>query len=137
MRYVVAILLSVASPMLFGCHYMEVLVVDTPKYTISGFVREAQDVEDLLDKASAKGIADANVVIRCPGTEKAVMQNRVGSTDKKGFYELEGYWDLEGCSIIFEHQDYEPASIVIDKRYLVNFNGNLSVYEVDVRLEPK
>jgi hypothetical protein len=134
---VLASLLLLATSALFACHYLEVLVVDTPKYTISGVVREAQDVEDLLDKASTKGIADVVVAIRCPGTEKAVTQNRAGSTDKNGFYQVEGYWDLDGCSIIFEHQDYESATIVIDKRYLINSEGDVSVYEVDIRLEPR
>jgi hypothetical protein len=81
-RYAMAILLLLISSALFACHYMEVLVVDTPKYTISGVVREAQDVEDLLDKASAKGITYVHVAIRCPGTEKAVTQNRAGPLTK-------------------------------------------------------
>jgi hypothetical protein len=136
-RYAVAVLVLLVSSGLLACHYLEVLVVDTPKYSISGVVREAQDVEDLLDKAATKGISNADVAIRCPGTEKAVTQNRAGTTDENGFYGLEGYWDLDRCSIIFEHQDYEPETIVIDKRYLISSEESLWVYEVDIRLEPK
>jgi hypothetical protein len=136
-RYAVVVLVLLVSCGLFACHYMEVLVVDTPRYSILGLVREAQDGEGLLDKASAKGIVNADVTIRCPGTEKPVTQNRAGTTDENGFYELEGYWDLDGCSIIFEHQDYEPETIVIDQRYLISSEESLWVYEVNVRLKPK
>jgi hypothetical protein len=91
----------------------------------------------VLDETNAKEISGVYVAVRCPGTEKPVTQNRAGKTDKDGFYELEGYWDLDGCSLIFEHEEYEPEAIVIDEQYLISSEESVYVYEVDIRLEPR
>jgi hypothetical protein len=128
MKYIPGIFILLFCFLYFGCGTMMVLLGDNIRYVISGNVKNAND---------KKNISHVKVSVNCSGLEKTMYQNREGITDNSGEYKLVGYWELNGCKIIFEHVNYEPRSIIIDDSHLVSAEGLSRDYKVDVRLNPK
>ncbi len=81
-----------------------------------------------------KGVANVTVNLKCKGLEKSIYQNRKGFTDEYGMYKLKGYWDLEGCSIHFSHNNYKPTVVTVDNSYVIKRSGLSINYEVNATL---
>lgn len=127
---IMALMFFVAVP---GCGTLTILLGDPIRYSLSGSVRQAGD----MNEPSGGNVAISNVeaAISCKRIESFLWQNRKGLTDDNGQYRLEGYGILEECSISFNHKDYQPTTIVINKSHLVRGEGGLSpIYEVNVQL---
>ena len=116
--------------LLSGCGTMMVLFGDNIRYSISGEVLNSS-----VD--GTKAIKDAKVSLECSGIEKSKYQNRKGSTDKNGQYQLSGYWELNDCKIIFKHENYISKTIKIEQKHLIESKGLSRTYKLDSSLNPK
>ena len=121
---------------LSGCGTMMVLLGDNIRYSISGKVYSLSDVQASAMAVDAAGIPDVTVEVSCPGIENSIYQNRRGVTDQNGYYQLTGYWQLEGCEVTFKHHNYKPVRIAIDRSHLINSTYLSRTYQLNARLEP-
>jgi hypothetical protein len=127
-RHLALFVLLVLILVLSGCGTMMVLLGDNIRYSISGKVQDSS-ISD------AKGISGVKVSLECPGTENSIYQNRKGTTDQDGYYQLSGYWELKGCKISFDQEGYITKTIQIDRNHLIKSEGLSRTYVVNARLE--
>ncbi len=113
---------------------MTVLLGDPIRYSISGFVQQADEMKEVPTLGGIKARANVEVATSCKGAESSLYQNRRVLTDEDGQYRLKGYGLLEGCSISFNHKDYQPAAIVINESHLVRSVELVRIYQVNVQL---
>jgi hypothetical protein len=111
-----------------GCGTMMVFLGDNVRFSISGNVQDGN---------SGKDIFDVSVFLDCSGIEKSMYQDGKCETGINGNYELSGNWELNGCQMNFEHEDYQPISVIINESHLVTSEGLSRVYKVDVLLKQK
>ena len=110
-----------------SCGTMMILLGDNYRYSLHGQVNGPR-------VGQGNGLSGVVVRLDCPGIEKGMYQNRKGITDGNGRYQLSGYWPLNGCKGTFEHAEYRPVTITIEKERARE--GMVLDYIVDVRLEP-
>ena len=117
---------------LSGCGTMMLMMMlgDNIRYSISGNVKDSS-VSD------AKGISGVKVSLGCPGVVNSIFQNRKGTTDQSGYYQLSGYRELNGCKISFDHEGFMRKTIEIDQNHLIESEDLSRTYVVNVPLKPK